>query len=729
MGRYSLRPAPLACTAVFNHAWALAQGAAAPSRNARVAGQLRRRFLAGIALILFDAGSLALAADPAAMPVKAAAIWYGVPPAYDWNGFYVGAHLGYGWGRSNWSEGPDFISGSFNLAKSFDAFQETGSFFAGLQAGYDYMFANRVVLGVAVDASAPSFHNQDRISIGGMSFFTTPTLGPQTFGETTLMFGTVRARVGYAPGDWLFYATGGYALTRNQAIVTQLGSGPTDAPLLWRFGWTAGGGVEFPVKPHWTASLEYLYTRYGHTGTFFPNAGQGYDSDFSLQQVRLGLNYRFGDVADKAPMPIKAPAPPDPDLVNFHGQSTFSMQTYPRFRAPYDGTNSLPGRPRPAEISDVTLYAGLRLWQGAELWFVPEIDQGFGLASTHGVAGFPSAEAYKEGFAFPYARIQRAFVRQTIDLGGKSEKVGADISQFAGAQTENRLVLTVGRFAIVDIFDTNKYANNPKLDFLNWVHVNTGTFDYAGDGWGYTYGAAAEWYQGRWTLRGGVFDLSKTPAGGVSPNGLDLDSNFGQFELVGEIEERHELWGQPGKLKITGFLERGRMGKFADAIALAQLTGQPADINAVRVYRSRPGVSVNLEQQVSDNVGVFARAGWADGTAEPWDFTDVDRTLSAGVSLSGKQWGRPNDTVGMVATVNQISGVHQQFFNAGGLGILIGDDQLPNPGLERIIEAYYSYGLTPSTRLTFDYQFIVNPAYNTDRGPVSVFGARAHTQF
>ena len=85
--------------------------------------------------------------------------------------------------------------------------------------------------------------------------------------------------------------------------------------------------------------------------------------------------------------------------------------------------------------------------------------------------------------------------------------------------------------------------------------------------------------------------------------------------------------------------------------------------------------------------------------------------------------------LGIAGTVNRISGVHQEFLSAGGLGILIGDDQLPNPGLERIIEAYYSYALTPSTRLTFDYQFIANPAYNKDRGPVSVFGGRVHTQF
>jgi len=120
----------------------------------------------------------------------------------------------------------------------------------------------------------------------------------------------------------------------------------------------------------------------------------------------------------------------------------------------------------------------------------------------------------------------------------------------------------------------------------------------------------------------------------MSPLGYGLDSTFQQFQMVAEIEERHELWGQPGKLKVTGFLSRGDAGDFSDAIALAQATGLPADINAVRSYASRPGVSVNLEQQVTDTLGVFARAGWADGNIEPWDFTDVDRTISGGISLT-----------------------------------------------------------------------------------------------
>ena len=667
------------------------------------------------------------------MLTKATAIPF-TDPAYDWSGFYAGGHLGVAWGNSNWSANTTgapapFASGSFSVFQPINSFSETGSFLDGLQAGYNLMLPNRFVIGGEADASFPSFQNVNGVSIGGTSTLAGPTSGAESFGETMLAFGTVRGRIGYAPGNWLFYATGGFAWAYDQETLTQLATGASASPLLWRFGWTAGAGVEAPVALHWTARLEYLFTDYGVRGVSFPTLGQRFDSDFALQEIRAGVNYRFGNDTPAANMVFKAPAMPDLDNVNFHGQTTFVWQGFPAFRSPFAGTNSFPGGGEGRETIDATLYAGLRLWQGAELWVNPEIDQGFGLADVHGSAGFPSAEAFKLGATYPYARAQRYFVRQTIDLGGETEKVDADINQFAGSHTADRLVLTVGKYTVTDIFDTNKYANNPKSDFLNWSIVNAGSFDYASDGWGFSYGAAAEWYQGRFTLRGGVFDLTVTPAGGVSPFGADLDPTFRQFQMAGEIEERHELWGEPGKFKITGFLSRGGAGEFADAVALAQATGMPADINAVRHYDSRPGVSVNLEQQVNETVGVFARAGWADGNVEPWNFTDVDRTASAGVSINGKQWGRPDDTVGVAGVVNGISGIHEEFLNLGGLGILIGDGALPHPGLAQIIETYYSYALTAATKVSFDYQFIVNPAYNTDRGPVNVFAGRFHTQF
>jgi high affinity Mn2+ porin len=665
--------------------------------------------VATIALIL--SGSAASSGSPG-MPTSGSAT-----DPYDWTGFYVGAHVGYGAGSSDWTANSTGAPGP-SISGSIDLFSRAGGYLGGFQWGYNYRMASGVVLGVETDLSFPNYLN-------GSATISSPSIGQASYAEAVDLSGTVRARFGYAFGDWLAYGTGGFALTYDQLVRTQLIGTPAggvavpgtvEFSMLARTGWAIGAGVEFGFAPNWTARLEYLFTDYGSRQEGFAQGAQAFDANLAIQEMRLGLNYRLGgDGTGSLSMPQAA-------NWAIHGQTTFVAQAYPSFRSPYEGANSLPGASQGRETSDATLYTGVRLWQGAELWINPEIDQGFGLANTLGVAGFTSGEAYKVGTSFPYARLPRAFIRQTLGIGGETEEVAADINQFASTQSHDRLVITVGKFSVVDIFDTNRYAHDPRSDFLNWSVIEAGTFDYAADAWGYTYGAAVEWYQDRWTLRGGLFDLS------IVPNSTNLDPTFSQFQGVLELEERHELWGQPGKLKITGFLNRGRMGSFADAIALAEVTGQPADIAAVRQWASRGGVSLNLEQQIFADLGVFARAGMAGGDIEPYEFTDIDRTVSAGLQLTGKPWGRQDDTLGFAGVVNGISGVHEAFLNAGGLGILVGDGQLPHPGTEQIIETYYSLPVA-SWRATLDYQFIANPAYNRDRGPVSVFGVRMHAQF
>jgi len=406
-----------------------------------------------------------------------------------------------------------------------------------------------------------------------------------------------------------------------------------------------------------------------------------------------------------------------------HGQATFVVQANARFRSPYQGPNSLDHHSHAKETFDATAYVGVRPWAGAEIWVNPEIDQGFGLSNTLGAAGFPSGEAYKVGKKYPYWKLPRWFLRQTIDLGGESEKVDADLNQLAGHQTANRLVLTLGKFSVVDVFDTNALAHDPRSDFLNWAVIDAGTFDYAANAWGYTYGAAGELYVGRWTMRTGAFDLSDVP------NSARLDPSFGQVQFVAEVEERHSIGGRRGKLKITAFLSRGRMGRFEDAIRLAEETGEPADIAAVRRFRSRAGVSFNLEQQLSKTVSVFMKGGLANGNVEPYEFSDIDRTIAAGVSVKGSGWGRKDDTVGIAAVNNVITRVHQRFLDAGGLGILVGDGKLPHPGPEQIVEAYYDLALAKPLHLTLDGQLIRHPAYNRDRGPAPVGAIRLHAEF
>jgi high affinity Mn2+ porin len=441
--------------------------------------------------------------------------------------------------------------------------------------------------------------------------------------------------------------------------------------------------------------------------------------DFRLSLLARAL----AATAILAPAAAQADDAPAPQDFAVHGQVTLTDQGNLAFPSPYAGANSLPGIAEGRETFDATLFIGVRPWSGAEIWAGPEIDQGFGLQDTLGIAGFPSGEAYKVGRNNPYLRFDRLFLRQTIDLGGASSKVDPGQMQLAGSQTENRLVFTVGRFAVTDIFDGNAYAHDPRHDFLNWTLIDAGTFDYAADAWGYTVGAAAEWYQGPWTWRAGVFDLSNVP------NSEKLDPNMSQFQLVAEVERRYSLAGKNGAAVVTGFLTRGRMALFSDAVALGEAEGETPNVADVRQYRSRPGVSLDLQQDLGGGFGAFARAGWADGHTEPYEFTDVDETISGGLSINGKRWGRNDDTIGLAGVVNGISKDHQAYLAAGGLGILVGDGRLPHYGTENILETYYDIALKAFLHLTVDYQFVDHPAYNPDRGPVHVFAARLHAQF
>jgi high affinity Mn2+ porin len=412
----------------------------------------------------------------------------------------------------------------------------------------------------------------------------------------------------------------------------------------------------------------------------------------------------------------------DPDRFAVHGQFTYVEQETSGFAAPYAGQNSLSPRIG-AETTDATLFLGARLWPGAEGWLDAELDQGRGLNNTLGAAGFPSGEAYKVGKNQPYLRMPRLFVRQTLDLDDERDPVAAAAHQMGIAQSANRVVFTVGKLSVTDIFDASAYAHDQRADFLNWTAIDTGTFDYAADAWGYTVGAAVEWYRGAWTLRAGAFDLSTVP------NSAHLDPGFHEFQTDLEVERRHDIGGHPGKLMLTAFNSRGRMGLLDEAVADVAGTDATPDIASVRRYRSRAGISLLVEQEIVNGLGIFARTGRAGGNVEAYEFTDVDRTVAAGLSLQGERWHRAEDTVGLAGIVNGISASRENYLNAGGLGILVGDGRLPHPGPEKILETYYSLAVLHSTHVSFDYQRIDRPAYNRDRGPASVYAVRVHAQF
>jgi high affinity Mn2+ porin len=273
---------------------------------------------------------------------------------------------------------------------------------------------------------------------------------------------------------------------------------------------------------------------------------------------------------------------------------------------------------------------------------------------------------------------------------------------------------------VTDVFDTNAYAHDPRGDFLNWSLIDSGAFDYAANAWGFTFGGAAELYENAWTLRAGLFDLSKVP------NQPSLEVGFQQYQIVSEIEHRHTIAGHPGAIRVGGWFTRGDLALLRDLIASYNQTGVMPANAMFRRMTDHYGGYIDAEQELTPALGVFFRASASDGVTEADDFTDIDRSVSTGATLSGAGWGRASDKFGLAGVVNGISKTHEIFFNDGGLGTLVGDGRLPHPGDEWIAETWYSLAAHKGVTVALDYQFIVNPGYNRDRGPVHVFGLRLH---
>jgi high affinity Mn2+ porin len=223
-----------------------------------------------------------------------------------------------------------------------------------------------------------------------------------------------------------------------------------------------------------------------------------------------------------------------------------------------------------------------------------------------------------------------------------------------------------------------------------------------------------------WTGRAGIFMVSKVA------NGLRMDWNLSHaWSGVAEVERRYSPRGHAGAIRLLAYDQRAHMGSYQDTLNNPSL-GE--DIYLTAAYRYKYGFGINLEQEIRKNLGAFARLGWSDGKNQTYEFADVDRTATAGISLKGARWSRPEDTVGVAVIVNGISAVHRQFLEVGGLGILVGDGALDYRS-ERVGEVYYNWKIAKHFHLTPDYQLALNPAYNHVRGPVNLFALRFHTEF
>jgi high affinity Mn2+ porin len=374
-----------------------------------------------------------------------------------------------------------------------------------------------------------------------------------------------------------------------------------------------------------------------------------------------------------------------------------------------------------------TAYLGWRIHGNAhsstELYFNPEVVMGESLSNLTGLAGLNNAEQQKVSGNRPSVYASRLFVRQVWSRGEEREQVESSPNQLRGSRSTERWVLTAGKLAVNDLFDLNEYTGNVRTQFLNWSFLTHGAYDFAADAQGFTWGVALEYIQPTWAVRVGRF-LEPIQSNGQALNGRIFNSYGDQIEY----EQSYRLSGQQGKWRILAFRNVAEMGDYNEALQRASGQSTSPDFNSVRRSQSKVGLGLALEHRMSPSLGLFARIAAHDGRTETYSFTEIDQSASLGLKLSGSGWQRPQDQLGIALAVNALSDSHRAYLAAGGYGFFIGDGQLPNYQTEQIFETYYlaQWG---KQQFSLDYQWIRNPAYNADRGPVQFYGLRWHTDF
>ena len=407
------------------------------------------------------------------------------------------------------------------------------------------------------------------------------------------------------------------------------------------------------------------------------------------------------------------------------GQMTYVWNRKFGFDAPYTGPQSLETRPESTYSLSFTGYLGARLWKGGEFYVDPEAFQAHPLSHLLGLAGVQNGELQKASGEEIRAYLARAYIRQSFGLGGESREVPAGLNQLATHYDSRRLVVSVGKFPLTDFFERSSYANDPRTQFMNWTLLTYGAYDYAADARGYNIGVIAELYWDDWAFRAGR---------GMEPiiaNGRSLHYNlFSRHGDQVEIEHDHVFHGQPGAVRVLVYRNLANAGNYRDAVALAAASGTTPDITAVRRMQAKTGYGVSVEQSLSPSVALWGRGMWCDCNVEEYSFTEIDNSMSAGLSIKGSLWHRPDDTLAAAFSLNGLSSSHRAYLAAGGLGGFLGDGQLNNYAREQTYEVYYSALVYRGVHLTVDYQRVANPGYNADRhGPVNIVGGRVHVEF
>ncbi len=407
---------------------------------------------------------------------------------------------------------------------------------------------------------------------------------------------------------------------------------------------------------------------------------------------------------------------------NFHYQSTIINQTHPDFHADYFGNNSLKSSEESNTSITTTLFLGAKVWKGAAIYFNPELSGGSGFSKTTGIAGFTNGEVYRVSNSAPNIYIGRLYLRQIIPLSRETNTIDDAVNQLAGKIPVSYLSFTAGKYSVMDFFDNNSFSHDPRTQFYNWALMGNGAWDYPANTRGYTYGLTIELVKPEWAFR---YAAVLVP---IKANGAEMDKKFMRSNSqVFEFEHKYNISGENGIVRFITFFTQARMGSYAKSINFANIYHTTPNIDTTSALgHTKYGFGINIEHNINKNLGVFFRSSWNDGQNETWAFTEIDRALSTGAQFNGNLWNRKEDCLSFAFLVNGLSNEHRNYLNAGGYGFMIGDGKL-NYDSEYIAEIYYAFKLK-NTMMTLspDYQFVLHPAYNKDRGPLNAFGIRAH---
>lgn len=418
----------------------------------------------------------------------------------------------------------------------------------------------------------------------------------------------------------------------------------------------------------------------------------------------------------------KTPEQPVPDQRwNLFWQATSVGQYHGSFDSPYSGQFSLQDYPERDVSLTTTLFFGLRLDPNTQLYFNPEVAGGRGFSGVNGLANSSNGELPRVAGATPKPYLARLFLMHDFGFGTKTESFGSEENQLAGERPMTRYTIVVGRFTMTDFFDNNRYSHDPRTQFLGWAVMYNGAWDYPADVRGYTWGWVHEFHTENWSLRYGSGGEPRVANGSQIDRRVLVDHGD-SFEE----EYRQRIHKHPGAIRLLEYVNHADAGTYSQAIALAKETHTVPDVTLTRKPGTvKYGFGINAEQEISKDIGVFSRLGWNDGKTESFAFTAIDRLATGGISITGQRWRRADDTVASELTVSGLSAVHAEYLALGGHDFLIGDGRL-NYGPEYVWETYYSAKAFQGFFVSLDYQRVANPAYNRDRGPVSIYSLRLH---